>query len=72
MTRIVRFHEIGGPEVLKIEEIAVRLVAERGEKLQAGDIVMAGAATAAEPLQAGQFVKLTLERLGSVSFNVLT
>jgi 2-oxo-3-hexenedioate decarboxylase len=49
---------------------AARLVAERGETLHAGDIVMAGGATAAEALAAGQFVKLTVERLGSVSFTV--
>jgi 2-oxo-3-hexenedioate decarboxylase len=49
---------------------AARLVAEYGETLQAGDIVMAGGATAAEALAAGQFVKLTVERLGMVSFTV--
>jgi 2-oxo-3-hexenedioate decarboxylase len=50
---------------------AARLVGERGESLRAGDIVMAGGATAAEPLNTGQHVKLTVERLGSVSFSVI-
>jgi 2-oxo-3-hexenedioate decarboxylase len=49
---------------------AARLMAERGEALKAGDIVMAGGATAAEPLAAGQRVRLTMERLGSVAFTV--
>jgi 2-oxo-3-hexenedioate decarboxylase len=49
---------------------AARLVAVRGEALEPGDIVMAGGATAAEALAAGQFVKLTVERLGSVAFSV--
>jgi 2-oxo-3-hexenedioate decarboxylase len=47
---------------------AARLVAERGEILRAGDIVMAGGATAAEPLGRDQYVQLTMEKLGSVSF----
>ena len=50
---------------------AARLVAARGETLEAGDIVMAGGATAAEALAVGQFVKLQVERLGSVSFMVM-
>ena len=49
---------------------AARLVAARGETLEPGDIVMAGGATAAEALAAGQYVKLQVERLGSVSFTV--
>ena len=49
---------------------AARLVAERGETLKAGDIVMAGAATAAEALAPGQQVRAEVERLGSVSFSV--
>jgi 2-oxo-3-hexenedioate decarboxylase len=47
---------------------AARLVSERGDALRAGDIVMASGATAAEPLSADQYVELTMERLGSVSF----
>ena len=49
---------------------AARLVAERGETLRAGDIVMAGAATAAEPLSPGVEVRADVETLGSVSFRV--
>ena len=49
---------------------AARLVAERGESLRAGAIVMAGAATAAEPLAPGQHVRAAVERVGSVSFQV--
>jgi 2-oxo-3-hexenedioate decarboxylase len=49
---------------------AARLVAERGEMLRAGDIVMAGAATAAEPLSPGLEVRADVEKLGSVSFRV--
>ena len=49
---------------------AARLVAERGESLSAGDIVMAGGATAAEPLSSGQHVQLSVERLGRVGFHV--
>jgi 2-oxo-3-hexenedioate decarboxylase len=49
---------------------AARLVAERGERLSAGDIVMAGGATAAEALQPGMYVKLSVERLGSASLSV--
>jgi 2-oxo-3-hexenedioate decarboxylase len=50
---------------------AARLVAARGESLEAGDIVMAGGATAAEALAAGQFIKLEVERLGAVGFSVV-
>jgi 2-oxo-3-hexenedioate decarboxylase len=49
---------------------AARLVASRGETLEAGDIIMAGGATAAEALATGQFIRLHVERLGSVGFNV--
>jgi 2-oxo-3-hexenedioate decarboxylase len=49
---------------------AARLVAERGERLEAGDIVMAGGATAAEALSAGNFVKLSVQRLGTVAFSM--
>ena len=49
---------------------AARLVAERGERLEAGDIVMAGGATAAEALSAGNFVRLSVQQLGSVAFSM--
>lgn len=50
---------------------AARLTSEAGEKLEAGWIVMAGGATAAEALRPGINVRNTVEGLGSVSFNVL-
>jgi len=49
---------------------AARMVAAAGEKLEAGDIVLAGGATAAIPLAVGQAVMLEVERLGTVAFNV--
>lgn len=49
---------------------AARLAAEAGEPLQAGDIVMAGGATAAEALAAGQHVRLEVQSLGRVEFHV--
>lgn len=49
---------------------AARLVHAQGEQLAAGDIVMAGAATAAEAISANQFVKLSVEKLGGVSFTM--
>jgi len=49
---------------------AARLVAERGERLEAGDIVMAGGATAAEALSAGNHIRLSVEHLGTVSFSM--
>lgn len=49
---------------------AARMAAAAGERLEAGDIVLAGAATAAIPLAVGQSVQLDVERLGVVAFNV--
>lgn len=49
---------------------AARLAAEAGEPLQAGDIVMAGGATAAEALAPGQHVRLTAQKLGRAEFRV--
>lgn len=48
---------------------AARLSAAAGEPLQAGWIVMAGGATAAEPLERGQHVLLEMQNLGRVEFN---
>ena len=39
-----------------------------GEQLSPGDIVMASAAPAAEGISANQFIRLSVEKLGSVSF----
>ena len=46
---------------------AARLAAHAGEPLKAGDIVMAGGATAAEALAPGNRVTLEVDRLGGVS-----
>lgn len=49
---------------------AARLVAKAGERLEAGDIVLAGGATAAYPLSPVQFVQTTFQSLGRLSFHV--
>ena len=49
---------------------AARLAEEAGEPLQAGSVVMAGGATAAEALAPGQHVRLVVQKLGRVEFNV--
>lgn len=49
---------------------AARLAAAAGEPLKAGDVVMAGGATAAEALGPGNRVTLDVARLGSVSVTV--
>jgi len=48
---------------------AARLSAGAGEPLQGGWLVMAGGATAAEPLQPGQHIALEMQGLGRVEFN---
>lgn len=50
---------------------AARMVALLGEELKAGDIVLAGAATAAVAVTAGQAVMLEVERLGRCAFNMV-
>ena len=49
---------------------AARVVAEAGESLQPGDIVLAGGATAAIAMHAGLHVSLEVETLGRCAFNV--
>lgn len=49
---------------------AARLVAEAGEEINAGDIVMAGGITAAPNLAPGQTVRTTVQNLGAVMFQV--
>lgn len=44
-----------------------QLLAEKGQVLPAGSIIMAGAATAAQAMQAGSFYETTILGLGSVS-----
>lgn len=50
---------------------AARMVAAQGERLEAGDIVLAGGATAAISMVPGQAVTLEVEKLGTVAFNVV-
>lgn len=49
---------------------AARMVAVAGEELSPGDILLAGAATAAVPVSAGQSVALQVQALGDVVVNV--
>lgn len=48
---------------------AARMVADQGERLEAGDIVLAGGATAAIALAPGQAISLEMQGLGFVTFN---
>ena len=48
---------------------AARCVAEYGETLEAGQIVLAGAATAAIALERGQAIEAKVEGLGTCGFN---
>ena len=50
---------------------AARLAEAAGEPLKAGDVVMAGGATAADALSPGQHVRLIVESLGSAEFRVI-
>ena len=50
---------------------AARLGMASGEQLEAGWIVLAGGATAAEALAPGTAVKLSVEKLGQVGFSIL-
>lgn len=50
---------------------AARLAAEAGEPLQAGWIVMAGGATAAEKLEPAKHVRCEMQGLGSVEFTTV-
>lgn len=49
---------------------AARLAQAAGEPLQAGDVVMAGGATAAEALSPGQHVRVSVQSLGVAEFRV--
>lgn len=48
---------------------AARMTARHGVELKAGDIVLAGAATAAEPLRPSLNVQLRVQNLGLMGFN---
>lgn len=49
---------------------AARMAARGGERLEAGWIIMAGGATAAEALRPGLFVEAEVQYLGRVAFSV--
>ena len=49
---------------------AARLAAATGERLEAGWIVLAGGATAAEALTPGTSVRLCVEKLGRAGFSI--
>lgn len=61
--------DISGDPVISIIQLC-KLLAERGQTLAAGSIVLAGAATLAESLKPGQQIKLIVEHLPSVSVSV--
>jgi 2-oxo-3-hexenedioate decarboxylase len=50
---------------------AARLACAAGEPLKAGDVVMAGGATASESLAPGDSVRLEVQSLGTVEFRVV-
>lgn len=50
---------------------AARLAAEQGEALEAGSLILAGAATAAVALRPGVAVRCEFQNLGSVAFETL-
>ena len=60
---------LGNPVRSLVE--ASRMVAEAGLRLEPGWIVLAGGATAAIPLHEGDSIRVIVERLGSVQFNVI-
>lgn len=62
-------NEISGDPVVSVIELC-RLLAQRGRKLTAGTFVLAGAATAAVPLEAGMLVTLSVEGLPRVDVGV--
>ena len=49
---------------------AARMVAQSGETLKPGDIVMAGGATEAHAVSIGETVSLTVQNLGTISITV--
>jgi 2-oxo-3-hexenedioate decarboxylase len=49
---------------------ASRMVAKWGETIKPGDIILAGAATAAHHLQPGMTIRNTVQNLGTASFKV--
>lgn len=49
---------------------AAKCIAESGESIQAGQIVLAGAATAAVALKSGATIRVDIDQLGSCGFSV--
>lgn len=64
-----RSDAISGDPLLSVVQLC-ELLEQRGESLPAGSIVLAGAATAAHMLRAGDRIRLTVEGLGEVSVSV--
>ncbi len=64
-----RSDAISGDPVLSVVQLCA-LLAERGESLPAGSIVLAGAATAAHMLRAGDRIRLSVDGLGEVAVSV--
>lgn len=60
---------ISGDPVLSVVQLCA-LLAERGQSLPPGGVVLAGAATAAEPLAPGMEVRLDAGWLGSIAVRV--
>lgn len=58
-------------EPLRALVAAARLAGAAGEVIRAGDLVLAGGATAALALEAGMHVQLELQRLGRASFTLV-
>lgn len=61
---------ISGDPAQSVIELC-QLLAERGQTLNAGSIVLAGAATAAEALQAGQMITLEMEHLEKIEVKIV-
>jgi 2-oxo-3-hexenedioate decarboxylase len=47
------------------------MLARRGEYLHAGEIILSGGATAAVPLKAGDYIRLTVDELGTAEVRVV-
>ena len=64
-----RAEAISGDPVLSVVQLCA-LLAERGEALPAGSVVLAGAATAAHMMRPGDRIRLSVEGLGEVAVSV--
>ena len=64
-----RSDAISGDPVLSVVQLCA-LLAERGESLPAGSVVLAGAATAAHMMRAGDRIRLTVDGLDAVEVSV--